>query len=409
MKALRILTCVTLVAGLSSLVTAEPIASMALLQGGGGGGGGSGGQGGSGPGGSQGTGSQGTGSQGTGGQTGQRPGAQAGQGTTRGQTAGQQQNRLMRASNDVVGQSLVGGANEQLGRVEDLIIHPRGDIAYVEFSGASSLNTGARRFPVPYRALSRNQQGQFTLGTSARDFTSMPGFDKDTPALSDAAYWNTVDRAYDKVITDRLSRDQVGTMEASAAKLAPAKTLYSASDLRARAIETPDGQKLGTVREIVVDPRVGRVSYVVLALNGQTGTTGSTGGAQGGATGSAGTTGTTTSTGKLVAVPWDALRPMPDRDDPKTERWTLSTTPEKLAGAPAFQSTAEGWTSASNPDYVQRVYQHFNTPLYYQPDRNGDRGGMNDRNGGTNDRNDSRNGGKSPDRSGGSNDEPKQN
>jgi sporulation protein YlmC with PRC-barrel domain len=243
--------------------------------------------------------------------------------------------RLLRVGNDIVGTTLVTPKNEPLGKVEDIVLHPKGDVAFVTFSGAGSLNTGTRRFPVPWRALTRNEEGQFVLATTPEAFVKMPLYEKQ-PALNDVGWWSNVDRAYSKIVAERATPVEAST------SLAPAKVLFLGSDLRTRTIENAEGEKLATVREIVVDPRVGRVSYVVLALGGTAG-----------------------ANEKMIAVPWDSLKAMPDKNNPKIERLTLSTTREKLAEAPEFQASTEGWKAASEPDYVIRVYEFYSVAPYW--------------------------------------------
>src|SRR6185436_18921298 len=69
--------------------------------------------------------------------------------------------KLLRAGGDLAGKSLVNKQNETLGKCEDVVIHPRGEVAFVEFSGAGASNTGAKRYPIPWRALEMNDDGQF--------------------------------------------------------------------------------------------------------------------------------------------------------------------------------------------------------------------------------------------------------
>lgn len=258
--------------------------------------------------------------------------------------------RLLRMGNELVGASVVSPTNEPLGRIEELVIHPRGDIAYVQISGAGDLSTTTQHYPVPWRALARRVQGQYVLDATPQAFAAMPAYET-RPALSDTAYWGTVDRAYGKLVTEReaeSARERVGTTEASAprAALAPAKTYYTGSDFKTRTIETPEGDKIATVREVVLDPRFGRVSYVVLALNDASGTN-----------------------GRVIAIPWDVLKTMPDKADPKAERWTLAATREKLASAPEFVTTADGWNAESQLPYVQRVYEYYATPAYWSAEK----------------------------------------
>ena len=246
--------------------------------------------------------------------------------------------KLVRVGGDLVGKTLVTQKNEPLGKVEDVVIHPRGDVAFVEFLGTSNLNQGKRVWPVPWRALSRSEDGQFAIATTPEAFVKLPPYESGKrPKLDNIEWWTNVDKAYSSLVAEKASPVEAST------SLAPAKALYLASDLRSRSIENPDGEKIATVHEVVVDPRAGRVAYVVLAVGGTAGTG-----------------------EKMIAVPWDALKVMPDKANPKVDRLTLTTTREKLASAPEFQATDEGWTKASDPDYVVRVYEYYSVPLYLQ-------------------------------------------
>jgi sporulation protein YlmC with PRC-barrel domain len=245
------------------------------------------------------------------------------------------QDRLMRFQNDFIGMQVVTSKGETLGKVEDVIIHPQGRVAYVQISGGGAAGP-ARHVPVPWTALTRNEQGQLVLNTTSQDFAKFPDYDKQPP-LSDASWWSNVDRAYEKIESSIDRR----ASEASA-PLPPVKALHLGSAFRTITIETPEGEKLGTVREVVFDPKAGRASYVVIALQDTEGTG-----------------------GRLVAVPWGALRTMPDRQDAMKDRWTLSTTREKLSSAPEFQTSNEGWQTASDRAYMTRVYQHYNVAPYW--------------------------------------------
>jgi sporulation protein YlmC with PRC-barrel domain len=241
--------------------------------------------------------------------------------------------KLMRVGSDLVGTTVVSAKNEPLGKVEDIVVHPRGDVAFVEVSGAGTLKTGKDRYPIPYRALQRNESGQFVLGMSPEAFVDQPHYDKAKVAEMD--FWKDVDAQYAKVTTRTASPVEAG------ASLAPAKMLYLGSDLRARSIENPEGEKVATMHELVIDPEVGRIAYAVLTVGGTAG---------------AGE--------KMIAVPWEALKSMPDKSNPKIERLTLATTREQLEKAPEFMATTEGWAKASEPDYVIHVYEYYALPPY---------------------------------------------
>ena len=242
--------------------------------------------------------------------------------------------KLKRVGGDLVGMSLVTPKNDLLGKVEDVVIHPKGDVAFVEVTGSGVLKTGTKRFAVPWNALTCNENGQFVLATTPEAFAKMPFYDKKAN-LTDMEWWIDNDRKYAKLVSAK------ATPAEASSSLAPAKILYLGSDLRSRSIEDPEGAKIATMHEVVVDPRAGRIAYVVLSVGGGLG---------------AGE--------KMIAVPWEALKSMPDKSNPKLDRLTLSTTKEKLEQAPEFQATTTGWTTASEPDYVLRVYEYYTVPPY---------------------------------------------
>ena len=65
--------------------------------------------------------------------------------------------------------------------------------------------------------------------------------------------------------------------------------VFKMSTLTGSSVKNPQGENLGTIHDIVLDPQQGRIKYVVLAYGGVLGL------------GS-----------KLFAVPWDALTLQPD-------------------------------------------------------------------------------------------------
>jgi sporulation protein YlmC with PRC-barrel domain len=242
------------------------------------------------------------------------------------------QTKLLRVGSDLVGTTLVNQKNEPLGQVEDVLIHPKGDIAFVEFSAAGALKPSTKRYPVPWAALERNEHNQLVLDLKPGEFADAKHYEK-RPKLTDMEWWRSVDKSYAKA-----SAANASPVEASTS-LAPGKMVYLASDLRTRLIENPEGEKVATMHELVIDPRSGRVAYAVLSVGGSAGTG-----------------------EKMIAVPWEALTPMPDKSNPDIDRLTLATSREQLEKAPEFRATTEGWIKASEPDYVVSVYEYYSIP-----------------------------------------------
>jgi len=248
--------------------------------------------------------------------------------------------KLTRVS-DLVAKDVATARGEALGKVEEVIVHPRGDVAFVVLSTAGHLNFegGKNLIPVPWRAMKTNEDGSLVLDIKVDSFEHQKSFNRNEwPKLSDMDYWKEIDGNFNKQ-----KKETASPVEASAS-LAPTKLLFRSSELKSRHVESPEGEQIATIHEIVVDPQVGRISYVVLSVGGFLGTG-----------------------EKLIAVPWDAIKIMPSKDNPKLERLTLATTKEKLEKAPEYMATSEGWTKASEPDYVLRVYEYYAVPPYWAP------------------------------------------
>jgi hypothetical protein len=113
--------------------------------------------------------------------------------------------------------------------------------------------------------------------------------------------------------------------------------------LKARPVESPDGEKVASMHELVIDPRANRVAFAVLSVGGMLG---------------AGE--------KMIAIPWEGMKIMPAKDNPKMTRLTLATTKEKLEKAPEFVATSEGWAKANQPDYLTQVYEYYSVPAYWK-------------------------------------------
>ncbi|QBQ55713.1 PRC-barrel domain-containing protein [Nitrosococcus wardiae] len=98
--------------------------------------------------------------------------------------------------------------------------------------------------------------------------------------------------------------------------------LYKMSVLRDREVQSPEGEQLGRISELVVD-KSGQVKYAVLSHGGTLGIG-----------------------EKMTAVPWDALQ-----ISKQGEYYTLNVTKEQLADAPTFSEenwpTNAQWTPSS--------------------------------------------------------------
>lgn len=100
-------------------------------------------------------------------------------------------------------------------------------------------------------------------------------------------------------------------------------------------IVNQEGERLGSVEDVVIDAESGRIAYVVLASGGFLGL-GET----------------------LFAIPWAAVRV-----DTSTEQVVLNVKQEALENAPGFDKG--NWPDMADPQWVAEVHAHYNYPPYW--------------------------------------------
>jgi len=240
----------------------------------------------------------------------------------------------------LIGMEVKNPQAEKLGKIEDLVVYSNGNIAYAVLSFGGVLGLGDKHFAIPWGCLDgpasrtdrTTRDDHIVLAIDKERLKAAPGFDKDNwPKLAEVAWCADVDKYYanEKRVAAR-------AMEASA----PANALtLRASELKGKNIETPTGEKLGDIKDVVLDPANGRVSYVALSVGGFLGVG-----------------------DRLVAVPWEAIKITQDGDK---EKLVLSTTKEKLEKAPVFVSGDAGWKEMSDPVFIGRVYEFYAVRPYW--------------------------------------------
>jgi sporulation protein YlmC with PRC-barrel domain len=118
-------------------------------------------------------------------------------------------------------------------------------------------------------------------------------------------------------------------------------SLFSTSPVKASSILgtkvfNPQGDSLGDIKEIVIDPHVGRVAYVVVSFGGFL------------------------SMGqKLFAIPFSAF----EYNVAKNE-YVLDVPKERLEKAPGFDS--DHWPSMSDEQWNRDVYKYYGRSPYWE-------------------------------------------
>jgi sporulation protein YlmC with PRC-barrel domain len=248
-------------------------------------------------------------------------------------------------SNDLIGTKVVSTSGDKLGKIEDLVINPNGEIAYGVLSFGGFLGMGDKYFAVPWNVLrsdvpkatskeTRSSEREFVLPIDKERLKNAPGFDKSHwPAMVESDWAKDVDAFY-----GASHSDSARTVEASASK--NAGPIWKASELKGFNVNSTTGDKLGDIKDLAIDTN-GHLSYAVVSVGGFLGMG-----------------------DKLVAVPWPALKVSRDASNDK-RTILLSSTKDQLKNAPAFDDSKDKRAEMCDPAWVSRVYEYYSVRPYW--------------------------------------------
>ncbi len=244
---------------------------------------------------------------------------------------------------ELIGMKVNSKSGDDLGKIEDIVVHPGGESSYAVLSFGGWLGMGDKLFAMPWSVLKavepdtnkKDSARSLVLPLDKEQLKKAPGFDKKSwPVLANADWTKDVDAFY------------VGESNPNAKKPVEASSRSSvitwrASELKGTNVETPTGQKLGDIRELAIDSN-GRVSYVTLSVGGFLGMG-----------------------DRIVAVPWDALKFSLAGDKGDKRTITLASTKKQLESAPEFKEGKENAADMCDPKWIGHVYEYYSTPTYW--------------------------------------------
>lgn len=111
--------------------------------------------------------------------------------------------------------------------------------------------------------------------------------------------------------------------------------ILSASSLIDNNVINPKGEDIGYIKEIMIDPPMGRIAYAVLSFGGFLGFG-----------------------DKLFAVPFDLLRL-----DTEKEQFVLDVDKELLEQAEGFDK--DNWPNFADPAFRSTIYKHYSINPYW--------------------------------------------
>jgi len=109
--------------------------------------------------------------------------------------------------------------------------------------------------------------------------------------------------------------------------------VHKASDLIGGDVKNPQGEDLGEIQDLVINPESGNVEYAVLSFGGFLGMG-----------------------DKLFALPWRVLEPVHDKDGDQGH-FLLSVDKERLKTSPGFPK--DNWPDLSSPDWAKSVHEFY--------------------------------------------------
>jgi len=109
-----------------------------------------------------------------------------------------------------------------------------------------------------------------------------------------------------------------------------------ASSIIGTDVVNPKGDNLGDIKEVVIDPRTGKVAYAVVSFGGFLGLG-----------------------EKLFAIPFSAFQ-----YDHEENEYVLDVSQERLKAAPGFD--AENWPAMSEEKWNRDVYKYYDRAPYWE-------------------------------------------
>ncbi len=155
-----------------------------------------------------------------------------------------------------------------------------------------------------------------------------------TLACSAAVTLATLATAADPTVQTDTKSDQTATAQKirsdQEGKILAAHT-FRASKLIGMNVRNEQGEELGSVDDIVIDVRTGKVQYVAMSVGTVLGLG-----------------------GKLLAVPFDNLQFDHGQDE---MFFVLNMSAEKVAAAPGFDE--DHWPNLADPDWTAKINKHY--------------------------------------------------
>jgi len=231
---------------------------------------------------------------------------------------------------DIIGAKVENRQGENLGQISDLSVDrkaERVDFAILSHGGVLGIGDKYVAVPLSAFAVKTDKDGKFdrlVLNMSKDKLAKAPNFDQDRwPDRPE------VERMY-------VYFGQTPYWRSEHPKTSEMKNNFKGSDLIGAKVENRQGEDLGKIGDLAVDPKTGRVDFAVLSHGGVLGIG-----------------------DKYVAIPLSALVIKTDKNG-KFDRLVLNMGKDKLAKAPNFDK--DRWPDRRE---AERTYRYFGQTPYW--------------------------------------------
>lgn len=251
------------------------------------------------------------------------------------QKSGQTSFRILKAS-DFMGMPVVNQSGETLGEIQDLAIDTDQErVAYAVLSFGGFMGMGDKWFAIPATALTLPADHKnFVLAMDKDRLQNAPGFAKDRwPQMGDSTWESGIHKFYDQ---------QPYWMNAGEGSTPTnINRIQKASDIVGRSVQNNQGEKLGSIKDLVIDPDQFRIAYTVLSFGGFMGMG-----------------------DKLFAMPASVLQV------PSNEKFAVLTVDKnRLKEATGFDKNQ--WPNLADPTVASGIYEFYGHRPYWTQEQQG--------------------------------------
>jgi len=238
---------------------------------------------------------------------------------------------------DLIGKRVKNEQGDDLGHIQNLAIAADiGKVVYAVLEFDRLADIGDKLFAIPFNSLDLSgDMDHFILTVSKDRLKTAQGFDRNNwPTMADERWATDVHTFYnEEPYWRRTGKDKDrGHGEFTTHKI------RKASDLIGKNVQNQQGENLGDVKDLAIDPDNGRIAYCVLSAGGALGIG-----------------------DKLFAVPWRSAT-LSSGD----EHFVMNIDKDRLKNAPGFDPN--NWPNMADRQWATDVHRYYAQRPYWELD-----------------------------------------